>query len=263
MVEHGEYLRQNYARYLEPFLGGGAVFFHLRPERAMLSDLNEALIATYQALRDEPSEVWRHLKRHQRQHGEEYYYLVRSQRPRTSARRAARFIYLNRTCFNGLYRVNLDGVFNVPKGTRNSVILPTDDFDSVSEILQSASLIPQGFSESISQAAKGDFLYVDPPYTVLHNNNNFLRYNERIFSWSDQRRLAECLTQAAKRGACILMSNADHGSIRDLYRDRIWQCLPVSRLSLLASSVSNRRATTELVISNYLDEQGKQVDPRY
>lgn len=263
VANHGEWLRHDAARYLEPFLGSGAVYFHLRPQRAILSDLNEGLIATYQSLRDEPHEVWRHLRAHQRKHTSEYYYLVRKQNPRASARKAARFIYLNRTCFNGLYRVNLQGVFNVPKGTKDKVILTNDDFPLVSKLLQPAIIASRDFSHIITEAKGGDFLYVDPPYTVRHNKNNFIRYNESIFSWADQMRLADCLVQAAKRGACVLMSNADHPCIHELYRAKVWQRITVDRFSSLASSPKHRKGTTELVISNYLTNRGEQNEPRY
>lgn len=263
VTQYGKWLQSDADTYLEPFLGSGAVFFRIKPRRAILNDLNEALIETYMSLRDEPNKVWKHLKCHQRKHNKEYYYLVRNQKPRTSAARAAKLIYLNRTCFNGLYRVNLDGIFNVPKGTKGSVILPSDDFKSVSVVLQAASLLSRDFSEVILKSKEGDFLYIDPPYTVRHNNNNFLKYNEHIFSWSDQKRLANYLAKAARRGSHILMSNADHSSIRDLYSDKIWVQFSVRRLSLLASSAVDRRETTELVVSNYLNRQGEHVAPRY
>jgi DNA adenine methylase len=262
VANHGEWLRHDAVRYLEPFLGSGAVFLHLSPKKAILSDLNEDLIAAYQSLRNDPHEVWRHLKAHQRKHSTEYYYHVRKQILRTPARKAARFIYLNRTCFNGLYRVNLQGVFNVPKGTKNKVILPNDDFPVVSKILQSATITSQDFLKTIAKAKEGDFLYVDPPYTVRHNNNNFLKYNENIFSWEDQKRLAKGLLRAAQRGASVFMSNADHPCIHDLYQAKIWQRITVSRFSGLASSSEHRKGTTELVISNYLTKRGNQVDPR-
>lgn len=263
VAQHPEWFRIGATRHLEPFLGSGAVFFRTEPRKAILSDLNADLITTYRALRDIPVDVWRHLRMHQRKHNDEYYYRVRDGRCYTSATRAARFIYLNRTCFNGLYRVNLGGVFNVPKGTKSAVLLPTDDFVHLSELLQPVKLVACDFSETIAQAAEGDFLYIDPPYTVRHNNNNFLKYNEKIFSWRDQQRLAGDLACAAKRGACILVSNADHPCIHALYEARYWQRIKVGRFSKLASSAKYRKATTELVISNYLNAEGEQEDPRY
>lgn len=262
VANHGHWLRSSVGRYLEPFLGSGAVFFYVKPQRAILSDLNEELIATYQALRTQPDEVWRYLRTHQRKHDKEYFYHVRQQNPRASASKAARFIYLNRTCFNGLYRVNLQGVFNVPKGTKDNVILTTDDFPLVSKRLQPSTIVSQDFLHTIKKAKEGDFLYVDPPYTVRHNKNNFIKYNEKIFSWDDQKRLAESLVLAAKRGASVFLSNADHPCIHELYQASVWQRIAVNRFSVLASSSKHRKGTTELVISNYLTKSGQQEDQR-
>ncbi|MCF6267223.1 MAG: Dam family site-specific DNA-(adenine-N6)-methyltransferase [Desulfuromusa sp.] len=261
--QHDAWLRNNAKRYIEPFLGSGAVFFHMQPTSAILSDINAELVATYQALRDTPLKVRRHLLAHHRMHSIDHYYHVRQQAPRTAATQAARFIYLNRTCFNGLYRVNLKGVFNVPKGTKEKVILPSDDFENVSALLQATALVSCDFADTIRQAKSGDFLYIDPPYTVRHNNNNFLKYNEHIFSWADQKRLAVCLAEAARRGVSILISNADHPCIHELYGASYWQRMTVDRFSRLASSAKHRRGTTEAVISNYLKENGEQEDPRY
>jgi DNA adenine methylase len=261
--QHDTLFRQGAKRYIEPFLGSGAVFFYMQPRSAILSDLNTELVSAYQALRDAPLKVKRHLLMHHRMHSVDHYYRVRQQTPRTVATRAARFIYLNRTCFNGLYRVNLQGVFNVPKGTKDKVVLPSDDFSGVSALLRTTDLAACDFSDTISRAKSGDFLYIDPPYTARHNNNNFLKYNERIFSWADQKRLAACLAEAAKRGASILLSNADHTCIHELYRAACWQRLAVGRFSRLASSSEYRKRTTEVIISNYLNKNGEQEDPRY
>lgn len=260
---YSAWLRHDAKRYIEPFLGSGAVFFHLRPKCAILSDLNGDLISTYKSLREFPHEVKRELDVHQKMHNHDYYYYVRSQRPCSSIKQAARFIYLNRTCFNGLYRVNLKGVFNVPKGTKDKVVLPTDDFERISQILEAINILSCDFSYTVDQAKENDFLYIDPPYTVRHNNNNFLKYNEHIFSWSDQKRLAEKLEEAAKRGVSILISNADHPCIHELYSANFWQCTSVERFSRIASSAKHRKGTTEVVISNYLKDSGEQEDPRF
>ncbi len=263
VAERPEWFRLHASRHVEPFLGSGAVFFGVEPPKAILSDLNAELIETYLTMRDRPAEVWNRLCEHQRHHSKEYYYRIRAATCRTSVTRAARFIYLNRTCFNGLYRVNLRGEFNVPKGTKSAVLLPTDDFCSVSKLLRRAQFFAGDFSKTISKVGEGDFLYVDPPYTVRHNTNNFLKYNEQIFSWCDQQRLAKDLVLAARRGAHILMSNADHPCIHGLYASSVWRQFPVPRFSKLASSAQYRKATTELVVSNYLTAKGEQEDPRY
>lgn len=263
VAKHPEWFAFESRRHYEPFLGSAAVYFHVMPKTAVLADTNAELIATYQAVKDAPELVLKHLKVHSRRHSAKYYYAVRSLLPRTAATRAARFIYLNRTCFNGLYRVNMRGVFNVPKGTKSSVLLPTDDFDAVSRLLQSARLVQQDFSETIADASEGDFVYADPPYTVNHNTNNFVKYNERIFSWSDQVRLAESALLAARRGARVIVSNANHPSVRELYEGPTWVQLTASRFSVLASSSDFRKPSTELVISNYLDRSGAESKPRF
>lgn len=255
-ARHPEWFTPGSMRHFEPFLGSGAVYFRVRPKAALLTDTNEDLITTYQAIRDYPSLVLKHLRRHSRLHSNDYYYVVRNRRPRSPATRAARFIYLNRTCFNGLYRVNKSGHFNVPKGTKTSVLLPSDDFNGISQLLRSATLARSDFEEAISRAGLGDLVYADPPYTVKHNKNNFIKYNEKIFSWADQVRLAESVLLAGRRGARVLVSNANHPSIQELYNDSMWVQLQVGRFSVLASSSEHRRPSTELVISNYLDEDG-------
>ncbi len=261
--QYDGWLRENPKRYIEPFLGSGAVFFHMQPKSAILSDLNTELVSTYIAVRDTPIRVKHYLSIHHRKHSVDHYYYVRQQATRTPATQAAKFIYLNRTCFNGLYRVNLQGVFNVPKGTKEKVILPSDDFEKVSALLQKTTLTSCDFADTINQARNGDFLYIDPPYTVRHNNNNFLKYNERIFSWADQKRLAKSLVKATRQGVSILISNADHPCIHELYRASCWQRMRVDRFSRLASSAKHRKETTEVIISNYLKRNGEQEDARY
>lgn len=250
------------SRYIEPFLGSGAIYFHLMPESAILSDLNKELIETYEAIRGEPGKVFGLLKAHHRKHSAEYYYVVRAQNPRNSYSRAARFIYLNRTCFNGLYRVNKKGEFNVPKGSKNSVVFDYDNFQAIANQLSGTELNNCDFADSISKAEKGDLLFADPPYTVKHNNNNFLKYNEHIFSWADQERLAKAVNGAARRGAKVLVSNADHKCIHELYSQNRWEILRVERYSGLASSSEFRKSTSEVVISNYLSPTGEVVRTR-
>ncbi|GBE56251.1 modification methylase DpnIIA [archaeon BMS3Bbin16] len=260
--KYSNFLPLEYNRYIEPFMGSGAIFFWLRPKKALISDCNKDLIESYLTLKYQPDAVWKKLIVHQRNHSKVYYYKIRSSSPRNAVTRAARFIYLNRTCFNGLYRVNQHGKFNVPKGTKNTVIFPNDDFSAVSKLLENCTLLTQDFEKTIRLAGKGDLLYIDPPYTVQHNNNNFVKYNEQLFRWADQERLENSLKQAASRGAFILISNADSKCIHDLYSDQLWSKICVTRYSVLAANALNRKPTSELVISNYLNEKGAQVNPR-
>lgn len=240
-----------YNRFIEPFLGSGAVFFSLKPKKAILSDLNSELIETYCAIRDDYKTVEAELRRHHRNHSKSYYYEMRGKRLRTNATRAAQLIYLNRTCWNGLYRVNLNGVFNVPIGTKTNVVLPTDNFQGLSNLLKRVRLMNKDFEPIIAKAKEGDLLFIDPPYTVKHNNNNFRKYNEHIFSWEDQIRLSESLLAAKDRGVKIILCNADSESVIKLYKG-IGKMFKLNRKSRLAADPSKRQNTTELAIVNTL-----------
>lgn len=236
-----------FKRYIEPFLGSGAVFFHLAPHKAILADQNQELIETYQAIKDDWQRVYNELRRHQRNHSKRYYYSMRNSKPRTAFTRAARFIYLNRTCWNGLYRVNLRGEFNVPVGTKSSVLLDTDDFGSISKLLTNAELCVSDFEEIMNRAGIDDFVFVDPPYTVKHNLNGFIKYNEKLFSWDDQKRLRDAVLRARAKGATVVVANANHRSVRELYRGIGTQKV-LTRSSVLAADSGNRGKYQELVI---------------
>lgn len=241
---------QTYTRYVEPFLGGGAVFFHLQPEKAHLSDLNGDLIHLYLVMRDEPEKLWATMKNHHRQHSKDYYYKIRAMSPRTDITKAAQFLYLNRTCWNGLYRVNLKGEFNVPIGTKDTVIFDDDDFLGIAKILKNAEIKKSDFEGVLDSCGMGDFVFIDPPYTVQHNFNNFVKYNEKIFSWDDQIRLRDAVQRAAGRGAHIAVTNADHETIRTLYKN-IGVYDQVSRQSVLSSDPSKRGQTTEALFVSF------------
>ncbi len=240
-----------FERYIEPFVGSGAIYFALSPQKAILSDLNADLINAYRAVRDNPGEIQRLLQRHDQQHNKAHYYLTRSMKPDDVVDRAAWLIYLNRTCWNGLYRVNRRNEFNVPIGTKTRAVLPSDDFPSVSATLQNAELMVQDFEVTIDLAAEGDFVFVDPPYTVKHNFNGFVKYNDHIFSWSDQVRLRDAVARATERGAMVLVTNANHQSIRDIYED-IGEHTVLKRASILAANSANRSEVEELAIRTWV-----------
>lgn len=162
--------------------------------------------------------------------------------------RASRLIYLNRTCFNGIYRVNMQGHFNVPRGTKDNVIIDTDNFEGMSRLLQGAELASVDFGVLIDRAKTNDFLFADPPYTVQHNDNGFLKYNEVLFSWADQERLAKSLRCAAQRGVKILCTNANHQSVRELYDHPKFSLEVVSRFSRISAENTSRRYFKELII---------------
>jgi len=242
-----DYRPPNIQTYIEPFLGGGAIFFGLEPNPFLIADANEELINCYKSIRDEPVKTLEKLKEHHRKHSKEHYYKTRDSSPRTRVTRAARFVYLNRACFNGLYRVNSKGKFNVPKGTSEKIVLDSDNFVQLSKVLRTGEIKNQDFEKTIGSAGKGDFIFVDPPYTVKHDNNGFVQYNENIFTWQDQERLRDAVCEAGERGAQVTITNANHDSIRELYKDQ-GEIQLVSRNSLIAGHSSNRGKAKELLI---------------
>lgn len=233
--------------YIEPFLGSGAVYFHLQPGQAILSDLNGELIETYVAIKTNYKLVLRYLKTHHSSHSKDYYYKIRSQNPKSIYTKAARMLYLNRACWNGLYRVNLKGEFNVPIGTKTNILFDINNFKKISSALSGTTIIKSDFEATIEKAKAGDFIFIDPPYTVKHNCNGFIKYNEQLFSWRDQIRLKESVERAVSRGAKILLLNAAHESIIDLYSS--FRKVSLSRKNALSGKAEYRGVYEELAIS--------------
>jgi DNA adenine methylase len=231
-----------FERYFEPFLGGAALFFALLPDRAYLSDNNDELIHAYVQVRDHPECVIRELRK--LKNTEEDYYRVRSSAPQSDTARAARLIYLTSLAFNGLYRVNLRGEFNVPYGCKTH-LNPCDEarIRQSSLSLKNAVITHQDFERAVRDARQGDLVYLDPPYTVAHGNNGFVKYNAKIFSWEDQLRLATVAKQLAARDCTVLVTNAKHPSIRRLYEG--FQTRLLRRNSVIAASAAFRSVATE------------------
>lgn len=255
LVQSGQLeIPHRYERFIEPFLGGGAVFFSLAPKRALLSDVNLELIELYETVRDEPERLRIILEWHQEKHSPTHYYAIRNRRYRDKTWRAARTLYLNRTCWNGLYRLNRRGEFNVPIGTKSQILLE-ESFDAAAELLRGADLRCSDFEDSVNEAASGDLLFVDPPYTAKHNFNGFLKYNESIFSWDDQIRLRDACLRAANRGAYVIVTNADHESLRTLYSGHA-AYEPLVRQSVLAANSQHRCRTTEALFVLTPGDQG-------
>jgi DNA adenine methylase len=235
-------------RYYEPFLGGGAFFFALEPGRATLSDRNQDLIDMYRSIAADPEGVIRVLTDYP--YDRDFYYAIRARIPRSAIRRTARFLYLNRCCWNGLYRVNRDGQFNTPFGDfENPTICDSDRLRSAAVLLQRARLVAHDFAKVVRSSRCGDFVYFDPPYITGHQNNGFLRYNERLFSWADQERLGKCAIALADRGVHVLVSNADYPAVIALYPG--FYAHRLQRRSLIAGSASNRTGRTEVLLSSY------------
>lgn len=243
---YSDILPKSFNKYIEPFFGSGAVFFSINPKNAVISDINSEIINLYEIIRDDPVGITEKLKYHQRHHSESYYYSVRAMKPRSKLGMAARTLYLNRTCWNGLYRVNLNGVFNVPKGTKNSVILESDDFKRLSSVLSGVDIRCQDFEIVIDSAMKDDFIFVDPPYTVAHNNNGFIKYNQHLFSWSDQLRLRDSLIRASGRGVKFVLTNAAHSSVKELYDG--FDQIVVNRAGVISGDITKRGRFEELVV---------------
>lgn len=241
----------DYKRYFEPFLGSGAMFFALRPRHATLSDANLELINCYQQIQFDWEKVWKGLKRLVSMHSEEFYYRVRGRKFTRDSDGAIRFLYLNRACFNGIYRVSLSGNFNVPLGSKTVLIYEYDDFQAVYDAIKYADFSCGDFERMVDRAGSRDFVFCDPPYTVAHSNNGFIKYNDKLFRWDDQIRLRDALSRASRRGASVLLSNADFPRIRDLYISEGFRCTPISRSSVISAKASARGHYDEILISNY------------
>lgn len=237
-------------RYFEPFLGGGAVFFHLQPERSVLSDFNAELIDTYVSVRDDVDGLIQHLAAHR--NDEEYYYALRAQDPTSLSRleRASRLIYLNRTCFNGLYRVNARGGFNVPYGKhKNPTICNEPGLRAASVALQGAAISHRSYAAVLEEARPGDFLYFDPPYHPRNATANFTSYTADSFCERNQADLADTFRELARRGCKVMLSNSDTPLIRDLYADFHVEVVMAPRF--VNRDASKRGPVSELVVRNY------------
>ena len=247
--------------YCEPFVGGGAVFFHLKARfpklQATLCDKNEELINCYQVIRDDVEELMIRLDEHLlmfRTHARQYYYEVRAQAGlRNSVERAARMIFLNKTCYNGLWRVNGKGQFNVPIGSYKPERVSLYDRSNLlaaSHALRDAELCVQDFRQTLHAAPKGAFVYVDPPYYPVSRTANFTSYTEHDFSQHDQRELAEHCATAASRGVRVMLSNSDTPTTRELYAQFAQLRIVQARRSVNCDGAKRGRVS-ELVALSY------------
>ena len=241
-------------RHVEPFVGGGALFFSRRPKRALLTDINPALVGTYTAIRDDLGGVIEGLRGLAARHSKESYYRVReryNQSPRiTTSKRAAMFIYLNKTCFNGLHRVNRKGEFNVPIGSyKNPRILNEDALRAASEALGGAGLRCTSFEALLESAKPGDFVYFDPPYEPVSDTASFTSYARGGFSRSDQARLRDVYRALDRRGCKLMLSNSDVPFIRELYSD--FNVDTVAAPRAINCNAAKRGKVSEVVVRNY------------
>lgn len=240
---------REFSAYHEPFLGGASVFLGLqRFPKAYLRDANTELISTYRAIRDHPAEIAARVRMYA--NDSDTYYVVRSAAPECKVERAARFLYLNHTSFNGIYRVNLDGVYNVPFGRRPSPNIPTaEHLADVAKRFEHANLATGDFANCLKYVNARDLVFLDPPYTVAHNHNGFIKYNQRLFSFDDQRRLSKLIDSIKERGAYYILANAAHESIRSLF-DKGDLLIETTRRNSIGGSKATRGAATEYLFTN-------------
>ena len=235
--------------YVEPFIGGGAIFFHIAPDNAVLSDLNSELIDTYQVLKEDVDGIINELEKYE--NTKEFYYHLRSKNFRKDVKKAARFIYLNQTSFNGIYRVNLKGEYNVPFGFRKKNFLQPENLIQASDLLQNADVKTRDFSDSIDDVKQGDLVFLDPPYTVTHNYNGFIKYNAKLFDLEAQYRLSEFLDNIHEKGAYYILTNAAHQKVHDIfYKPGLNQVKRTSRASLVGGINAKRDKYDEFIITN-------------
>jgi DNA adenine methylase len=241
-------------RHVEPFVGGGAMFFARRPTRALLCDVNPTLITTYEAVRNDPEQLIEQLEQLAREHDARAYYRIRERYNRarkvTPTERAAMFIYLNKTCFNGLHRVNQTGEFNVPIGRyAQPRIVDPDALRAASRELQHATLQCTGFETLLNSARPGDFIYFDPPYEPVSDTANFTSYAQSGFDRQDQLRLRDVYAALDRRGCKLMLSNSDVPFIRELYRN--YQLDSVAAARAINCNAKKRGPVSEVVVRNY------------
>ena len=233
------YVPARYGRYYEPFLGGGAMLYALAPRAASVGDLNRELITAYQCVRDRPDALLAALAAHAEQHNKAYFLTQRAASPADPLALAARFIYLNRTCFNGLYRVNKSGRFNVPPGRyEHPMICDPATIFAASHALQRVNLACQPYAATIHEAQPGDLVYADPPYVPVSHTSNFTSYTREGFTYADQVALRDALARLRARGVQVMLSNADCPAIRELYQG--WRIVDITASRAINSKASAR-----------------------
>ncbi|HEU5181427.1 MAG TPA: DNA adenine methylase [Candidatus Polarisedimenticolia bacterium] len=256
----------SFDRYLEPFLGSGAVFFRVQsncsPRTVLLSDGNEELVLAWRSIQKDVEGVIALLERHRRRHGREHYYRVRARSPESlsPAERAARLIYLNKTCFNGLYRVNAAGIFNVPMGRYDDPpILDAGNLRRVARALCGVRLKGAHFRETLDDARPDDFIYFDPPYDPLSATSSFTSYMNGAFRERDQEELAEVYRVLTDRGCRVMLSNSDTALIRRLYG--AFDIRPVKVRRSINSNAARRGPVPEVVVLSYRPPDAAPASP--
>ena len=248
------YFPTYFKTYYEPFVGGGSVFFYLHERqaaKAFLTDINAELITTYRCVRDDVEKLIDLLKEHQLQHSKDYYYRIRTTIESSELKKAARLIYLNKTCFNGLYRENSKGEFNVPMGRyKKPNICDFSNLRLASVALQSAEIEIRSFEKVLNHASNSeDFVYFDPPYYPVSTTSNFTSYSRYAFNENEQYRLKDVFVELAQSGVRVMLSNSDTSFIRNLYKDFHIHTILARRA--INSNAKKRGKINELLVTSY------------
>lgn len=248
LPELSKHIPKNYHQYIEPFIGGGAFFFSLTPEKGIISDLNEELTVTYQTIRDQVHEVVKILKTYK--NDETFFYNIRSLKPEnlSNIERTARLIYLNKTCFNGLYRVNKKGEFNVPYGKRKAGFLNEESLIAASNYLQNVEILHGDYLTVLNTyAKKGDFIFLDPPYYPVGKHADFKRYTKAFFYHDDHVKLKQEFDRLNSLGCHVILTNSDHATVLDLYKDYDIKIIETKRF---ISSNPKTRTGKDIIVTN-------------
>lgn len=255
-----EHLPTQFGTYFEPFLGGGAVLFHILAQnpdaRCRASDLNSDLVLAYVTIRDRVDDLIESLQSHARNYKknpDSYYYKIRGQEPRGQIEKVSRLLFLNRTCFNGLYRVNSKGKFNVPLGRyANPNIVNEENLYAVSNMLRSRKVqfSCRDFASILEDAKRGDFVYFDPPYQPVSSTANFTSYTNKDFTYEDLQKLVKVSEKLSEKGCKVLHSNSNSSDVRDLF-SKDWKVVEIPANRAINSDSSKRTGHTELLIKNY------------
>ena len=252
------YMPETYGRYFEPFVGGGALFFDLAPEKAVNNDFNEELINTYLQIKNNPAELIDLLIKHKENNSKDYYLELRSAdrdgriSRMTGVERAARILYMLRVDFNGLYRVNSKNQFNVPYGRyKNPKIVDVDLLYQISEYLNEndVEILQTDFAEAIKDAQTGDFVYFDPPYIPLNETSSFTSYTHEGFSYEEQVRLRDTFKELTERGVYAMLSNSSSPLVEEFYKDFNIYFVEAQRTN--GAKRSSRGKISEIIVTNY------------
>jgi len=244
----------NKATYFEPFVGGGAVFFDLFPQKAVLFDLNQELITTYNVIKNDVEKLIKSLKKHK--YGKEYFLKMRAKNPKrlSDINIASRFIYLNRACFNGLYRVNKNNEFNVPFGSyENPLICDEENLKKIHNVLQKVDILNEDYKEVLKMAKKGDFIYLDPPYYPVNRTSSFTSYTSNNFLEKEQEELKDIFVKLHKKGCFVMLSNSDTSFINKLYSG-LGKKIKINKIKatrIINSNAKKRGKINEVLVINY------------